>query len=58
VSTYPASMRRVRVIVSVCALLAACAAAPAFAGTLDGLTDTQIAARFAPRLVLHADAVS
>ena len=31
------------------------AAAPAFAGTLDGLTDAQIAERFAPRLVLHAD---
>ena len=48
-------MRRVRVIVGVCALLAACAAPPAFAGTLDTLTDAQIAARFAPRLVLHAD---
>ncbi len=48
-------MRRVRVIVGVCALLAACAAPPAFAGTLDSLTDAQIAARFAPRLVLHAD---
>jgi hypothetical protein len=47
-------MRRFRVIVGVCALLAT-AAAPAFAGTLDGLTDAQIAARFAPRLVLHAD---
>jgi hypothetical protein len=47
-------MRRFRVIVSVCALLAT-AAAPAFAGPLDGLTDAQIAARFAPRLVLHAD---
>src|SRR5712675_1328005 len=43
-------MRRFRVIVSACALLAT-AAAPAFAGTLDGLTDAQIAAR----LVLHAD---
>ena len=48
-------MRRVRVIVGVCALLAACAVPPAFAGTLDTLTDAQIAARFAPRLVLHAD---
>jgi hypothetical protein len=48
-------MRRVQVIVSVCALLAACAVTPVSAGTLDGLTDAQIAARFAPRLVLHAD---
>ena len=54
-ATYPARMRRVRFIVSACALLAAWAAPPAFAGTLDGLTDAQIAARFAPRLVLHAD---
>src|SRR5580765_7769996 len=47
-------MRRFRVILGVCALLAT-AAVPAFAGTLDGLTDAQIAVRFAPRLVLHAD---
>ena len=52
---YPAPMRRVRVIVGACALLAACAAPPALAGTLDSLTDAQIAARFAPRLVLHPE---
>ena len=52
---YPARMRRVRVIVGVCALLVACTAPPALAGTLDTLPDAQIAARFAPRLVLHAD---
>ncbi|MDX6620021.1 MAG: Vacuolar protein sorting-associated protein 62 [Gaiellales bacterium] len=47
-------MRRLRL--TVCALaLIACGAAPASGGTLDGLTDEQIAARFAPRLVLHAD---
>ena len=44
-----------RVIVGVCALLATCAVPPAFAGPLDTLPDAQIAARFAPRLVLHAD---
>jgi hypothetical protein len=54
-AAYPAGMRRVRFIVGACALLATCAAQPALAGTLDGLTDAQIAARFAPRLVLHAD---
>ena len=48
-------MRRVRVIVGVCALLAAGSALPAYAGTLDTLPDAQIAARFAPRLVLHAE---
>ena len=42
-------------IVGACALLAACAAQPAFAGTLDRLTDAQVAARFSPRLILHAD---
>ena len=36
-------------------LLAVVAAPAAPAGTLDGLPDAQIAARFAPRLVLHAD---
>jgi hypothetical protein len=46
-------MRRLRVILSAWALVAACAVPPAPAGTLDGLTDAQIAARFAPRLVLH-----
>jgi hypothetical protein len=48
-------MLRMRVIAGICALLGAFAAQPAFAGTVDGLTDAQIAARFAPRLVLHAD---
>jgi hypothetical protein len=48
-------MRRTRMIVAACALLAVCAAAPASAGTIDGLTDAQIAARFSPRLALHAD---
>jgi hypothetical protein len=48
-------MRRARVIVGLCALLAACVTSSASAGTLDGLTDAQIAARFAPRLVFSAD---
>ena len=48
-------MRRLCVILSAWALLAACAAPRRSAGTLDGLTDAQIAARFAPRLVLHPE---
>ncbi len=48
-------MRRLRMILSAGAVLASLAAPPALAGTLDGLPDAQIAARFAPRLVLHAD---
>ena len=48
-------MRRLCVILSACALLAACGAPPASAGTLDGLPDAQIAERFAPRLVLHPE---
>jgi hypothetical protein len=48
-------MRRLRVILSAWALLSACAVPPALAGTLDGLTDAQIATRFAPRLVLHPE---
>ena len=51
---YPARMRRLRLTVCARALLA-WGAAPASGGTLDGLTDAQIAARFAPRLVLHPD---
>ena len=47
-------MRRLRVILSALALLLACAAPPALAGTLDSLSDTQLAARFAPRLVFDA----
>jgi hypothetical protein len=47
-------MRRLRLIVCALALIA-CGAVPASGGTLDGLTDEQIAARFAPRLVLLAD---
>ena len=46
-------MRRLRLTVGACALLAAGGAPARAAGTLDGLSDAQIAARFAPRLVLH-----
>jgi hypothetical protein len=46
-------MRRLRAILCACGVAAACGAQPALAGTLDGLPDAQIAARFAPRLVLH-----
>jgi hypothetical protein len=48
-------MRRLRLTVCALALLLAAFAQPALGGTLDGLTDAQIAARFAPRLVLHPD---
>jgi hypothetical protein len=48
-------MRRLQLTVCALALLLAYAVQPAAGGTLDGLTDAQIAARFAPRLVLHAD---
>ena len=50
---YPASMRRLCVILGAWALLGAGVVQPAAAGTLNGLGDAQIAARFAPRLVLH-----
>ena len=46
-------MRRLRLTVCALALLLAGSAPAALGGTLDGLTDAQIAARFAPRLVLH-----
>jgi hypothetical protein len=48
-------MRRLRTVLGACVLLAVVAAPAAPAGTIDGLPDGQIAARFAPRLVLHAD---
>ena len=48
-------MRRLRTVLGACALLAMVAAPAAPAGTIDGLPDAQIAARFAPRLVLHPD---
>jgi hypothetical protein len=51
-------MRRLRTIgraLGAAALLAVLAAVSAQGGTLDGLPDAQIAARFAPRLVLHPD---
>ena len=46
-------MRRLCVILGAWALLGAAVVQPAAAGTLNGLGDAQIAARFAPRLVLH-----
>jgi hypothetical protein len=46
-------MRRLCVFLSAFALLALCGAQGASGGTLDGLSDAQIAERFAPRLVLH-----
>jgi hypothetical protein len=46
-------MRRLRLTVCALALLLAWSAPSALGGTLDGLTDAQIAARFAPRLVVH-----
>ena len=49
----PSAVRRLCVVLAACGLLAALGAPAAFGGTLDSLTDAQIAARFAPRLVLH-----
>ena len=48
-------MRRLRLTVCALALSLACGVQPALGGILDGLTDAQIAERFAPRLVLHAN---
>jgi hypothetical protein len=48
-------MRRLRVILGAWALLVACTAQPVLAGTLDSLSNAQIAARFAPHLVLHPE---
>jgi hypothetical protein len=50
---YPAPMRRLCLTVCALALLAASGVPPALAGALDGLSDAQIAARFAPRLVFN-----